>query len=141
MAEPGAELGRSLFIIILIGITIAVAVLLNAPLPFGGGMNGTLTGNVTIGPLCPVEPCQVSPEHLEAVYAARTVTVRSPAGDLLAEQHPDPWSGYTLSLRPGVYRVDIVPGGMHTNPDLPQPVTIRPGVTTRVNITIDTGIR
>jgi hypothetical protein len=141
MPEPGAEIGRSVFIIILIGITIAVAVLLNAPLPFGGGMNGTLTGMVTIGPLCPVEPCQISPEQLAAVYAARTVTVRSPAGDLIAEQHPDPWSGYTIPLRPGVYRVDIVPGGMHASPDLPKSVTIRPEETVRVDITIDTGIR
>jgi hypothetical protein len=141
MENPGAPLGRTLFILVLIAITIIVAVLLDIPFPAGGGMNGTLTGTVTIGPLCPVEPCPVPPEQRDAVYAARTVTIRSPAGDLLAEQHPDPSSGYTFSLRPGVYRVDVVPGGMHANPDLPRAVTIRPGVTTRVNISIDTGIR
>jgi len=142
MPEPGPDIGRSLFIIILIGITIGVAVLLNVPLPFaGGGVNGTLTGTVTIGPLCPVEPCTISPEQLAAVYEARTVIVRSPAGDRIAEQHPDPRAGYTIALRPGVYRVDIVPGGMHVTPDLPKSVTVRPGETVRVDITIDTGIR
>jgi hypothetical protein len=142
MPEPGLDIGRALFIMILIGVTIGIAVLLNAPLPFpGGGVNGTLTGPVSIGPLCPLEPCTMSPEQLAAIFAARTVTVRSPAGDLIAAQHPDPLTGYSISLRPGVYRVDIVPGGMHVSPDLPKSVTIRPGETVRVDITIDTGIR
>ncbi len=72
-----ASPGRLLFIFFLIFITIAVAIVLNAnpgvPVPDDG--TGTLAGNVSIGPLCPVEPCTLDPDRLASVYAARTIVV------------------------------------------------------------------
>ena len=62
---PKSGLDRSLLIVILIIISVAVAIVLittiTAP---GSGGTGTLAGTVTIGPLCPVEPCTVTPDRL-----------------------------------------------------------------------------
>jgi hypothetical protein len=77
---PKPSLNRSLFIVIFITITVAVAIVLstNTATPSSRGDSGALTGNVTIGPLCPVEPCTVTPDRLTAAYAARTIVVSIP---------------------------------------------------------------
>jgi hypothetical protein len=54
-----------------------MAILLS-PKVFGpdvAGGTGSLTGNVSTGPLCPVEPCWVPPVMLTAACAARTIVV------------------------------------------------------------------
>jgi hypothetical protein len=140
---PKPAFDRSLFIVILIIITIGVAIVLNTnvanPVPDNG--TGTLTGNVTIGPLCPVEPCTVTPERLASAYAARTIVVSGPSGKVIAEVVPDPQTGYLVVLKPGTYRVDIRHTGIDRSPDLPENVTIRSGETVLLDISIDTGIR
>jgi hypothetical protein len=75
MEKPGLK--RFLIIVLLIVIAVAVAIVMS-PKTFGpdvAGGTGTLTGNVSIGPLCPVEPCMVPPDRLAAAYAARTIVV------------------------------------------------------------------
>lgn len=135
--------GRYLFVFFLIVITIAVAIVLNTntavPVPNGG--TGTLTGNVSIGPLCPVEPCTIDPERLAAAYAARMIVVSISGGAVIAEAIPDPHSGYSIALKPGTYSVDIRHQGIDRSPDLPKNITIRKGETIQLNISIDTGIR
>ena len=100
---PGMNLSRSLFIIVLIVITIAVAILLNTgtPLPETGDVTGTLTGTVTIGPLCPVEPCTISHDQIVAAYAARPITITTEGGAFVGSVTADPDNGYSISLRPG----------------------------------------
>jgi hypothetical protein len=141
MPKPGPE--RSLFIVILIVITVAVAIVLstNTADTGSGGGTGTLIGNVTLGPLCPVEPCTVTPERLAAAYAARTIVVSIPGGAVVAEAVPDPYTGYSFILKPGTYVVDIRHQGIDRSPELPTTVTIRAGETIRLDISIDTGIR
>jgi hypothetical protein len=140
---PKPSLDRSLFIVILITITVAVAIVLstNIAAPGSRGDSGTLTGNVTIGPLCPVEPCTVTPERLTAAYAARTIVVSIPREAVIAEAVPDPYTGYSFILKPGTYIVDIKHQGIDRSPELPKTVTIRAGETIRLDISIDTGIR
>ena len=60
---PKSGPGNILFILFFIAITIGTLVFLimNTTIPGSGEGKGTLTGNVTIGPLCPVEPCSVTP--------------------------------------------------------------------------------
>ena len=143
MTEPGLDLNRSIFLIILIAISIFVAVLWHSPGLFTGpaGKNGMLTGNVTIGPLCPVEPCEVDPGVLQAAYATRRIIVTTTNGEPAGSMAPDPVSGYSFQLRPGVYNIDISRTGIEYSPDVPADVTISPGITTRHDIHIDTGIR
>jgi len=141
MQKPGLD--RSPFIVILIIITIAIAIVLstNTADTGSGGSTGTLTGNVTIGPLCPVEPCTVTPDRLTSVYAARTIVVSIPGAGVIAEAVPDPFTGYSFSLKPGTYVVDIKHQGIGGSLELPATVTIRAGETIRLDISIDTGIR
>jgi hypothetical protein len=139
---PKSGLDRSLLIVILIIISVAVAIVLittiTAP---GSGGTGTLAGTVTIGPLCPVEPCTVTPDRLAAAYTARTIVVSIPGGAVIAEAVPDPYTGYSFILKPGTYVVDIRHQGIDRSQELPKTVTIREGETIRLDISIDTGIR
>jgi hypothetical protein len=101
---------------------------------------GTLTGNVSIGPLCPVEPCTISHDQLVAAYAAHPITISTPAGNSIATVTADPETGYMVTLNPGTYVINSPNQGIGSR-DLPKTVTIRAGETTRLDITIDTGIR
>lgn len=140
---PDMEPGRALFILILVGITVAVAIVMNGGVsPAGAGnATGTLTGTVSIGPLCPVEPCTVSRDQLLAAYAARPISISTAGGTPVASVTADPVTGYSVALRPGTYVVDAAHGGIGGSRDLPKTVTIRSGETVWLNISIDTGIR
>jgi hypothetical protein len=141
MQKP--DLDRSLLIVILIAITVAVAIVLSitTTAPGSGGGTGTLAGTVTIGPLCPVEPCTVTPDRLAAAYASRTIIVSIKGGAVIAEEVPDPYTGYSFDLKPGTYVVDIRDQGIDRSQELPKTVTIHTGETIRLDISIDTGIR
>ena len=141
---PEMETGSALFIFALVIITIAVAVILNGGnMPTGPGTgNATLTGNVSIGPLCPVEPCTVPHDQLIAAFAARPISIATTGGSIIASVVADPDTGYTVSLKPGTYTVvDIRHRGIGGSRDLPKTVTLRSGETVWLNISIDTGIR
>jgi len=132
-----------LIIIILVVTIIAFAIAM-----FGGGLpastgdgTGTLTGKVSIGPLCPVEPCTIPHDRLVAAYAARPITISTPGGNRVTSVIADPETGYTVALKPGTYIVDIPKQGIGGSPELPATVTIRSGETVRLDISIDTGIR
>jgi hypothetical protein len=106
------------------------------------GGAGTLAGHVTIGPLCPVEPCHVSGEQLAQAYAARQVTVYSEDEEEIVQMVTiGPDGEYRVGLPPGRYQVDVTHDGIGARTGVPAVVTILPGQTTVVNITIDTGIR
>ncbi|KQC05043.1 MAG: hypothetical protein APR53_08685 [Methanoculleus sp. SDB] len=107
-----------------------------------GPGEGVLEGQVTIGPLCPVEPCSVPQETVEAAYAARKVTIYAPDGTTVVRTLSiDPEEGYLTALPPGRYVVDIARTGIDRSDDVPRDVTVRAGETVRVDIAIDTGIR
>ena len=120
---------------------IVVAVAVGTGCLQAGSGTGTLTGNLSIGPLCPVEPCTVSQDQLVAAYAARPITISTPAGSVVAQVTGDPETGYAVSLNPGTYIIDIPHQGIGGSRELPATVTIREGEIVRLDISIDTGIR
>jgi hypothetical protein len=140
---PESRHGRSLIIVLLIVLTIAVAVILNNPetRPFPVNGTGILKGNVKIGPLCPLEPCTVSHDQIMAAYAARPIIISTERGTIIGSVTADPDSGYSVALEPGTYVVDIRRQGIGGSGDLPKTVTIHSGETVRLDISIDTGIR
>jgi hypothetical protein len=141
MEKPGLK--RILIIVLLIVIAVAVGIVMS-PKTLGPDVadgTETLTGNVSIGPLCPVEPCMVPPDRLTAAYAARTIIVSDTGGSMIATTAPDPYDGYSFILKPGMYVVDIRPLGIDQSPDLPENVTIHAGETVTLDISVDTGIR
>ncbi len=101
---------------------------------------GYVAGNVTVGPICPVErvdhPCVPSPETYTSkeavVYGSDGITVKN-------RTRLDSKGNYKISLAPGNYYIEIVPGGMRQ--DNKKSITIRTNQTTVANFDIDTGIR
>jgi hypothetical protein len=124
---------------------IALAVLLAAGAGCAGGPaapKGMIQGQVTIGPICPVErpdqPCLPTPE----TYAARKVLVRSADGvNLVATLSLNETGYYRVDLDPGTYVVDINHAGIDRSPDVPRTITLSAGETVTLDIGIDTGIR
>jgi hypothetical protein len=142
-SDPALSPGRAFIIFAIVIITLAIAAALNSGgLPTSPGTGtGTLTGNVSIGPLCPVEPCTLTHDRLVAAYAARPISISTTGGTVVATVTADPETGYSVTLKPGTYIVDIPHQGIGGSQGLPETVTIRSGQTVRLDISIDTGIR
>ncbi|MDD1652063.1 MAG: carboxypeptidase-like regulatory domain-containing protein [Methanomicrobiales archaeon] len=107
-----------------------------------GTGKATLQGQVTIGPLCPVErpdrPCLPTPE----TYVARKVVVFRPDGATVVTTVPLNQTGYyRVNLDPGTYVVDINHAGIDRSPDVPRTVILDRGETVTLDIAIDTGLR
>lgn len=106
------------------------------------GRTGYLEGVATIGPLCPVEPCQVSDEQRTLAYGARSLVITSegPSAMVYTVKFP-PDGHYRIELPAGRYRVTIGKNGIDRSPDVPVSVVITRGKTVTLSLSIDTGIR
>lgn len=103
---------------------------------------GLLQGIVTIGPLSPVENPDERPPVPCEVYETRKIMVYDKSGrNLLYQLDIDCDGRYRVELEPGIYTVDINHVGIDTSGDVPKQVEIMPGITFRLDIDIDTGIR
>ncbi len=70
--------------------------------------NGILRGKVTIGPLCPVEPCSLSTEQIAQVYQARKVIIYEQSTQVKITTIDLRANGeYSFPLNPGKYIVDV----------------------------------
>ena len=114
---------------------------------------GILQGKVTIGPLCPVEPCKLPPEQVAQIYEARKVIIYEQSTKVkIAEFNLNQNGEYSLSLKPGSYIVDITDAeGNELSLDLskrprigniiPKEVELKAGDKVILDFDIDTGIR
>jgi hypothetical protein len=104
---------------------------------------GYLEGRASIGPLQPVERIGVpTPTPPPAACTSRGLVVF--AADTGTEVRHITFEAdctYRVSLPPGSYRVELDRRGIDTSRDLPRTVTIQAGQTTRLDVSIDTGIR
>jgi hypothetical protein len=106
------------------------------------GEHGILQGKVTIGPLQPVVKPGETVEVPCSVYEARKIMVYDKSGKKLVEQVDIDCEGrYVVYLNPGTYTVDINRIGVDFSKGLPAVVEVESGITTRLDIDIDTGIR
>ena len=103
---------------------------------------GILQGHVTIGPIQPVVRPGETVEVPCEVYEARKIMVYDTSGKKLVRQVDIDCDGtYTVELSPGTYVVDINRTGIDSSSDVPKAVEINSGLTTMLDIDIDTGIR
>jgi hypothetical protein len=104
---------------------------------------GYLEGQVAIGPLQPVERVGVPPPTPSmAVCTARgLVLYRADTGAEAVRFPLGPDCSYRVALPPGSYRVELDRRGIDFSKDLPRGVAITAGQTTRLDLSIDTGIR
>ena len=105
---------------------------------------GYLEGRATIGPLSPVERVDApSPTPPPQVCAAAGLSIFQRDGTTEVESfnlHED--CTYRLALTPGTYVVRLRPESrLQFSKDLPKTVEIESGRTTRLDFSIDTGIR
>ena len=126
-------------VIIIAGILVFALLISRFP---GQTGTGYLQGTVTIGPLCPVEPCHISEEQRAAAYAARHLELSGPGfSGLVPEPGFAPDGNYRIALPAGGYDVSLPRNGIDRSPELPRQIVVKPGETTFLNISIDTGIR
>jgi hypothetical protein len=139
--QPGGWKTTLLFIVaVAFAIVILVVMLVPGLYPTGG--TGILEGNVTIGPLCPVEPCNVSPERLAQAYDARKIIVTPLDRVGGSETVPiGPTGHYEVALPAGTYRVDINHAGIDRSSQVPATVVVHAGERVHLDLSIDTGIR
>lgn len=106
---------------------------------------GVLQGNITIGPIWPVEPPGGNPPIPPEVYESRKVMVYDQRGATLIYKvdiipHAD-YGYYRVELDAGIYAVDINHIGVDHSGDVPTVIEVVPGQTVELDIDIDTGIR
>ena len=103
---------------------------------------GKLAGEVTIGPIVPVERPGTQYEVPCEVYQARQVMVYDQDhAELIRQVDIDCAGLYQVDLAPGFYVIDINHAGIDTSSEVPHEVVIKSGETTQLDIDIDTGIR
>jgi len=103
---------------------------------------GTLQGTVTVGPLCPVEPCNLAPGALAKALEARRVVVFTPDKSSTVKVVDLKSDGsYKTELPTGIYLIDINKIGMDSSFDVPKEITIEKGKTVELDIDVDTGMR
>lgn len=107
--------------------------------------NGTLTGTITIGPLCPVEtnPPQPGCSPTFETYQAHPVKVSRLVTDTQAFVEVTSFTAnadgsYQIDLAPGHYRLQAASG---INGSITKEVNIQSGQTAVLDLDIDTGIR
>ena len=115
----------------------------NQVLIYYEGNSGILQGIVRIGPITPVERPGEKPSIPPEVFEARKIMVYDKSGKTLIQQVDIDSEGqwYVAHLKPGTYTIDINRIGIDSSDDVPQQVEIQLGITTRLDIDIDTGIR
>jgi hypothetical protein len=104
---------------------------------------GYLEGRASIGPMQPVERVGVpAPTPSPAACTTRgLVAFDAQTGAEATRFDLASDCTYRVALPAGTYRVELQRRGIDRSKDLPQTVTISPDETTRLDISIDTGIR
>ncbi|GGD67992.1 hypothetical protein GCM10011514_35130 [Emticicia aquatilis] len=107
---------------------------------------GSLDLKVTIGPLCPVEPCNKTTDDIRKVYEAYTFTVKEAKTGKVVLEKTLAYNGTNGVLKStdmsvGEYELDFTPKSFFTKQGFPRPFTIEKNKTTQLEIAIDTGIR
>lgn len=121
-----------LITIILLLIIIATFINNQKPLEYG-----TVQGQVKIGPLCPVEPCD-KVQNLTGYSLAFTSNGKDFSYAPLSAD-----GNFSIRLKVGSYTVTMAPScqWMGCSREFPKSVTVAVNGTTVLNISIDTGIR
>lgn len=106
----------------------------STPTPEG---EGTVSGTLVIGPLCPVEPC-TNPTN---PYTGLQVVVRTDT-ETIATIDVDENGSFSGVVHAGEYLLDVAPCQfLGCGAALPVRVTVRDGQDSRIPLNIDTGIR
>ena len=105
--------------------------------------SGTLSGSVTVGPVCPAEnplgfSCVPTPE----MYAAAKVFVyQNDKKTLVTTITPDATGKFSITLPVGGYYIDMIKQSIGGTTGVPKNIEIVPGETVTLKLAVDTGLR
>jgi hypothetical protein len=107
---------------------------------------GALEIKITVGPLCPVEPCNKTKDELKQIYETYSVVLSNEqTKNVVSTQKVSSVETYgevkMENLPVGEYELTIKPSNLFTSQNFPQKVGIEKDKTTSLQIDIDTGIR
>lgn len=107
---------------------------------------GSLDLKVTIGPLCPIEPCNRTTDDIRKVYEAYAFTIKDTKTGKVVLEKKLTYNGTNGVLKStdilvGEYELDVTPSSVFTKKNFPQTFIIEKGKTTQLEVLIDTGIR
>ena len=102
----------------------------------------TIKGNVIIEPMCPVEPCDLTPKELETFYGARKIIIYTADTSEVVQRVAISIDGtYGTNLPVGKYVVDINYYGDDLSRDVPIEVELIAGFVATLNINIDSHLQ
>jgi hypothetical protein len=102
---------------------------------------GSLDIKVSIGPICPVEPCTKTDAEKEQIYAAYSLIITSKTNRLLTYEKKASINSILQTMPVGEYEIDISPKNIFNRNTFPITVKVEKGKITSLKIDIDTGIR
>jgi hypothetical protein len=107
---------------------------------------GSLDISVSIGPLCPVEPCKKTAEEIKMIYEAYSFVVKDTKSNTIVLEQKITHNGTNgilnaTSIAVGEYELDVKPQTLFTKSGFPKLFTIQKDKTTKLEVDIDTGIR
>jgi hypothetical protein len=104
--------------------------------------SGMLNGKVEIGPLCPQEPCNPTPERLKQVYESYQVVLMDTAAKKILFRIPiQQDASFNQHVAKGEYIAMIKPVSGSGFKNESKRITIAKGKTTHITLAYDTGIR
>jgi len=110
----------------------------STPLPPG---NYSFYGKISIGPLCPVEPCNRTFDYSQV----RVNVYDAASKNLVAQANADSGGYYGIKLEQGSYLVNVTDAAGNSfglpRLDYTQPISIEQGKKIEMDFKIDTGIR
>ena len=106
----------------------------------GPAANGTLVGRIVRGPIFTISGPGV-PVPPPRPLAVAELKILNSQGSVAATVRTDADGFYRVTLPPGHYRVEHGETFRGATKDLPATVTVMGGQQTRLDVTIDTGIR
>ena len=103
---------------------------------------GVVKGKVEIGPLCPQEPCNPTPERLKQIYESYQVAIMDTAATKILFKIPIQQDAtFNLKISAGEYIARIKPVFGEGFRSDSKRISIKKGKTTDVFLTYDTGLR
>ncbi len=105
-------------------------------------LSGTLTGKVSVGPICPVEQAGVPCITPLSAYTSRGIIIYTNTNHSVVKEVSFKSDGtFETSLPLGTYILELKPSGVDRAEGFPKTITITSNQKTEVNISIDTGVR
>lgn len=120
----------------ILGIIIAICLgYAGYKLLHGDPASSGISGTVSYGPLCPVEPCSVKPAYDFDIIALRE------NGSEAARTRPHEDGTYELRLPPGRYEIKASRSFASELGSSPRVVQVETNKSTHLDLSFDTGIR